>query len=31
MRNLKEYKKAEQKETDFLESCFNNIEGEKNG
>ena len=29
-RNLEEYKKAEQKEIDFFEKCFNNVEGEKN-
>lgn len=28
-RNLREYKEAEQKEIDFLERCFNNVEGEK--
>lgn len=29
-RDLEEYKKAEQKEIDFFEKCFNNVEGEKN-
>ena len=28
-KNLKQYKEAEQKPIDFLESCFNNVEGEK--
>ena len=29
LQNSKEYKESEQKEIDFLESCFNNVEGEK--
>ena len=28
-RELKEYKEAEQKEIDFFEKCFNNVEGGK--